>query len=252
MSKKGGYRIIDLQNKNITTSTGINIDNLYSYIESNLYKPNLLSGIIIDNVEYNDWYVEVKNVEGNFQFNAYGYTWNVTPENDVAIAPQSSGGGFDTKEGLLFDTSEMNITNNGVNNGSIQHCLASITSSNSVGSGTPNDFTSNAFIDIPIANNPNISEQFDVWKGKFYFSVVKSYDFGSYPIYLKILSRSSGSTPSFNNIFNVYFNGELLTPTQSQQSTTDKSQIIVYELKNIAVRVSDGYNLVGEIKITTK
>ena len=51
--KKGGYKIIDLKNTNLTLS-GANIKGLYEEIESNYRKPILLSGIIINGYEYAD------------------------------------------------------------------------------------------------------------------------------------------------------------------------------------------------------
>lgn len=53
---RGGYKIIDLQNKNITT-TEVTIDNLYESIESNYRKPLLLSNLVIDGKELANIYV---------------------------------------------------------------------------------------------------------------------------------------------------------------------------------------------------
>lgn len=53
---RGGYKIIDLQNKNITT-TEVTIDNLYESIESNYRKPLLLSNLVVNGAELPDVYV---------------------------------------------------------------------------------------------------------------------------------------------------------------------------------------------------
>ena len=56
--KMGGYKIIDLKNKSITT-TGVTIDGIYKEIEGSYRKPLLLKHLVINGVEKNDTFVNV-------------------------------------------------------------------------------------------------------------------------------------------------------------------------------------------------
>lgn len=59
MSIKGGYTIIDFKNVALTTddTTGKAIAGVYGRIEGNHNKPILISGLVLDNVEYDDFFV---------------------------------------------------------------------------------------------------------------------------------------------------------------------------------------------------
>lgn len=57
MSVRGGYQIVDLGGLNHTFSTPVKHEKIYDVIEANFYKPCLLSGIVIEGVEYSDTYV---------------------------------------------------------------------------------------------------------------------------------------------------------------------------------------------------
>ena len=56
--KIGGYQIIDLKGKNLTTDVGMVYEGIYELIEGTT-KPILLSGIQVDDTEYQDVYVSV-------------------------------------------------------------------------------------------------------------------------------------------------------------------------------------------------
>lgn len=72
--RKGGYKIISLK-----SST------LYEDIESNYYKPLLLTDIVIDGVDKHDLFVNVEVWDGNYIIDAYDRTISITPENQVTM-----------------------------------------------------------------------------------------------------------------------------------------------------------------------
>lgn len=53
---KGGYQIIDLNNHNHTSGVGAMHEGIYDKIEGTR-KPILLSGIVVDAVEYHDTFI---------------------------------------------------------------------------------------------------------------------------------------------------------------------------------------------------
>lgn len=55
MSRNGGYKIIDLKNKELKINVGMVYDGIYDEIESTR-KPLLISGLNIDGDEYHDFY----------------------------------------------------------------------------------------------------------------------------------------------------------------------------------------------------
>lgn len=67
---KGGYKIVDLKDINITTTTQ-KIKNIYETIQSSYRKAILLSGITINNVKFNDMFVKVIPIGNDFLINIY-------------------------------------------------------------------------------------------------------------------------------------------------------------------------------------
>lgn len=82
----GGYKIINLKNVNITTESGGTVQGVYESLENNYRKSLMLSGIVIDSVEYADCYIMATVSESNFTFTAYGKTFTVTNEDKITIA----------------------------------------------------------------------------------------------------------------------------------------------------------------------
>lgn len=83
---RGGYKIIDLQNINITT-TEVTIDNLYESIESNYRKPLLLNNLVINGSELPNVYVYAIVDNTNYKI-YYGDTVNhllVTDTNTIKL-----------------------------------------------------------------------------------------------------------------------------------------------------------------------
>lgn len=62
---KGGYQIIDLENRNLTSQVGMTYEGIYDKIEGTR-KPVLVSGIKISDVEYRDMWVNFSVVGDSF------------------------------------------------------------------------------------------------------------------------------------------------------------------------------------------
>ena len=82
--KMGGYKIIDLKNKSVTT-TGVTVDGIYKEIEGSYRKPLLLTHIVINGVEKNDAFVNVVIQATIYKFSLYGYSWEINSANLVKI-----------------------------------------------------------------------------------------------------------------------------------------------------------------------
>lgn len=104
MSLKGGYKIIDLKNNDLTSSNTIN--GIYDAIEGNYGKPILLSGIVIDSVEKDDIFVNVEVSNSVYVIKAYNRTINIT-SSDVVTSVEGGNHlylySFDMDSGTLED-----------------------------------------------------------------------------------------------------------------------------------------------------
>ena len=80
----GGYKIIDLKNKSITT-TGVTIDGIYKEIEGSYRKPLLLTNIVINGVAKNDAFINVIVQTSIYKFSLYGYSWEINSADLVKI-----------------------------------------------------------------------------------------------------------------------------------------------------------------------
>lgn len=83
---KGGYKIVDFKDVNITTDNGAVITGIYNGFENNHRKAVLISGVTIDGVEKPDCFIDCEIDDGNYTFSAYGKTFTVTAENNVTFA----------------------------------------------------------------------------------------------------------------------------------------------------------------------
>ena len=90
---RGGYKIVDLEFKNISNNgRATTVDGIYDAIEGNYYKPTLLHGLVVDNVERADRYVEFGISTDNFvaEITLDGgktlSTLTVTKTNEVTLA----------------------------------------------------------------------------------------------------------------------------------------------------------------------
>lgn len=84
--KKGGYKIIDFKDVNITTGgDGVTVTGIYESIEESHRKAIMLSGVTIDNVEKPDCFVDCEIADSNYQFTAYGKNWTITNADLVTV-----------------------------------------------------------------------------------------------------------------------------------------------------------------------
>lgn len=81
---KGGYQIIDLQNKQLTVDVGMVFEGIYDKIEGTR-KAILLSGLNIGGREYHDIFVPFDVDSTNFVGTAYGHTITIQ-DTDVLTA----------------------------------------------------------------------------------------------------------------------------------------------------------------------
>lgn len=77
MSKKGGYLIIDLKNKDLITLTDETfsqdeLKEMHDNLEHNFHKHVLISGIVINKIEKNDFITEVYYLDNAYHFKVYG------------------------------------------------------------------------------------------------------------------------------------------------------------------------------------
>lgn len=82
---RGGYKLIDLQNKLLTTTSYATIEGIYETIENSYGKALMVTNINIDNVEKNDIFVIVDLSGTSFTFSAYGYTFTISENNQITI-----------------------------------------------------------------------------------------------------------------------------------------------------------------------
>lgn len=84
---KGGYQILDLQNKNLRSGIGMIIDGAYDKVAGNR-KVILVSGLNYDGREYRDTFVEFHNPNGQnttYRGTIYGNTITVETNDEVTV-----------------------------------------------------------------------------------------------------------------------------------------------------------------------
>lgn len=80
----GGYKVVDFENINISSTDGATVPGIYSSIEET-DKVIMISGVVIDNVDQKSAYV-IPVVNGDsFTFSSYGKAFTVTNEDKVTI-----------------------------------------------------------------------------------------------------------------------------------------------------------------------
>lgn len=92
MSKKGGYQIIDLKGVSLTSGSAVVIKGVYESIEGNYYKPLLLSGLVISDIEQTDAFISAISGTNLYTISlANGGSITITNEDKVTYtAPASS------------------------------------------------------------------------------------------------------------------------------------------------------------------
>lgn len=84
--KRGGYKIVDFEDINITTADGAIVIGIYESIESSHRKAIMISGVTIDGVEKPDCFIDCEVSDGNYTFSAYGKTFTITNADKITIA----------------------------------------------------------------------------------------------------------------------------------------------------------------------
>lgn len=84
--RKGGYRIIDLDDINFTLDVGMMISGIHDEIEGRYRKPLLLSGLTVAGVEYADVYVTPVVNESAYMISVYDFTIKVESTDVVTIS----------------------------------------------------------------------------------------------------------------------------------------------------------------------
>lgn len=77
MARNGGYKILDIGGYPLTDKTAKTIPGLYERMEST-NKALLLSGLVVDDVEYDDCFVQATAGESKYTFTAYGISFELT------------------------------------------------------------------------------------------------------------------------------------------------------------------------------
>lgn len=84
MSRKGGYKIIDLKNKPLKLNIGMVYDGIYEEIESTT-KSILISGLNIDGEEIKDFYCVPRLQGTDYIFTYANYTLTIKDTDVVTI-----------------------------------------------------------------------------------------------------------------------------------------------------------------------
>ena len=75
---KGGYKLIDFKENNIVLAASTTIKGVYDAIEHNYRKPTLITGLVIENVEKGDTFVNFEHSE-----NVYNGLLGITANDKV-------------------------------------------------------------------------------------------------------------------------------------------------------------------------
>lgn len=81
---RGGYQIIDLKNKNLTSGVGMVYEDCYEKVK-NTSKTILLTGIQVENVEYKDAFVNLTVSGSAFVGEVYGKDLKIEDTDVITI-----------------------------------------------------------------------------------------------------------------------------------------------------------------------
>lgn len=85
--QKGGYQIIDLKNKELTSGVGMVYEGIYDKIEGTR-KATLVSGFNLEGTEYHDSFVDFTVNNTNFEGIIFGHTITIN-DNDIVTVTKS-------------------------------------------------------------------------------------------------------------------------------------------------------------------
>lgn len=81
---KGGYQIIDLKNKTLTSGVGMVFDGVYNKVEGTR-KPILVSGLNVGGTEYHDSFVDFTVAGTAYTGTIYGKTIKIEDTDTVTV-----------------------------------------------------------------------------------------------------------------------------------------------------------------------
>lgn len=102
---KGGYKIVSLNGNDLASGDSFVVNGLYENLVNSYKKPILVTEIVIDGEKQQDSFAVVKQSDGGYTIDVYGYALTVTSEDAVTIAvlPEitSIGTGLTLEDGEL-------------------------------------------------------------------------------------------------------------------------------------------------------
>lgn len=86
---RGGYRIIDFKNTALTSGEQASIENLYQQVKNPYKKACIVSGLIVSDIEYPDFYAvffpDSENYSAGVVISGKTLTIEVTPDDNVTV-----------------------------------------------------------------------------------------------------------------------------------------------------------------------
>lgn len=83
---KGGYKIIDLRDTEITAGgDAVKISGVHEAVEASYHKPLMLSGLNVGGVEYGAAYAVPTTNSGNYVFAVHGYNVTINSDDTVTV-----------------------------------------------------------------------------------------------------------------------------------------------------------------------
>lgn len=83
---KGGYKIVSLNGNDLASGDSFVVNGLYENLVNSYKKPILVTEIVIDGEKQQDSFAVVKQSDGGYTIDVYGYALTVTSEDAVTIA----------------------------------------------------------------------------------------------------------------------------------------------------------------------
>lgn len=82
---KGGYKIVSLNGNDLASGDSFVVNGLYENLVNSYKKPILVTEIVIDGEKQQDSFAVVKQSDGGYTIDVYGYALTVTSEDAVSI-----------------------------------------------------------------------------------------------------------------------------------------------------------------------
>lgn len=111
--EKGGYKIVDLHDVNLISGETVKIKGVYDQIGKNNRKVLLITGLTIDDVQFNDVFVETIRTGDDYLFSVWStmldnfamqYDIFVEDNDDVTLRVNTVTGGTSPETGQVYFT----------------------------------------------------------------------------------------------------------------------------------------------------